>query len=105
MRDQCISFGLVYAGHEDYATYGGMRRKELQVLARMMRRDGLDMRRRKDGKEQRNRQAVEWLDRHPEAAREAKRQALDYWKDHYPRRSGTRNDATDEPARMDTSPV
>ena len=105
VRDQCISFGLVYAGHEDYATYGGMRRKELQVLARMMRRDGLDMRRRKDGKEQRYRQAVDWLDRHPEAVREAKREALDYWRSHYRRRSGTRSNDTDEPARLEASPA
>ena len=62
----CIWPG-VYAGHEDYSTYGGMRRKELQALARMMQRDGLNMRRRKEGKEQCYQQAIDWLADHPEA--------------------------------------
>lgn len=105
VRDQCISFGLVYAGHADYATYGGLRRKELQVLARMMRRDGLDMRRRKDGKERRYRLAVDWLGRHPEAVRDAKRQALEYWRDHYRRRSGIRQTGMEENTAKEAVPA
>lgn len=78
IRLKCIAFGLVYAGHEDYSTYGDMHRKELQALARMIHQDGLNMRRRKEGKEQRYQQAINWLADHLEAIWQNKAEAFEH---------------------------
>lgn len=96
---QCVAYALVYAPGDDETLRGGLRRRGLQTLARMMRRDGLDMRRRKDGKADRYRQAIAWLERNPWAIPEARRQSLTRF------RATDARQAPERTARRQTSPA